>query len=156
MYPVPPLFMSSEGLLGLPTPVTLYSPSITRPAGTPPISVPVPPQRALGPAFATSLIPATPVVKRSDPLSATILTAQGRTEASPEFLNCCQLLAPHDPRLALTDNQRGITLFPHANLFPRQPTEHFRRDILGPLHASSTSSSYIPVFYHYMEALLAH
>jgi hypothetical protein len=44
---------------------------------------------------------------------------------------------------------------PQANLFPRQPTEHFRRDVLGPLHLSAAGPGYLPVFYNYVEALLS-
>jgi hypothetical protein len=88
-------------------------------------------------------------------MQATILTLQGRNEASPEFLNCCCLLTHHDPHIALTDNQNGVTLSPHANLFPRQPTEHFRRDVLGPLHTSASATGYVPAFYNYAEALLS-
>jgi hypothetical protein len=35
-----------------------------------------------------------------------------------------------------------------------QPTEHFRCDMLGPLHASATLTGYVPAFYNYAEALL--
>jgi hypothetical protein len=140
--------------LGPPTPAQLYSPPALKPPGPSPSHTPHPP-RILGPAFATSLGAQPVPLRRSDPLSATILTAQSRSEASPEFLNCCRLLTHHDPNMAFIDIQLGIPLERTANLFPRQPTEHFRRDVLGPLHTSATSTGYLPVFYNYAEALLS-
>jgi hypothetical protein len=94
------------------------------------------------------------VARNSDPTDATILTEQGRHEASSEFLHCCRLLVHHDARLHLTDNETGQILAPHANLFPRQPTDYFRRDVLGPLH--SHQKGYQPSVYNYAEALLRH
>jgi hypothetical protein len=91
------------------------------------------------------------VVKKYDPLTATILTAQGRADATGDFLNCCRLLIHHDPTLALVDSQTGIPLPPKANLFPREPTQHFSRDVLGPLSASQTG--YIPNSFNYVKAL---
>ena len=109
----------------------LYSPP-AQPTGNPPATLRNP-SRSLGHAFANMLpAPPVPVIKKFDPLSATILTAQGRTEASPEFLNCCRLLTHHDPTIILTDTQMGHQLSTQANLFPRQPTLHFRRDVLNP------------------------
>jgi hypothetical protein len=140
--------------VGIPQSTQLYSPPTTTPSGTPPVAPPNPP-RALGPAFQQALGPVAPPIRRSDPMSATILTAQGRSEASPDFLNCCRLLSHHDPHLALTNSQLGCMLPPQANLFPRQPTEHFRRDVLGPLHLSAAGPGYLPVFYNYVEALLS-
>jgi hypothetical protein len=93
------------------------------------------------------------VIRRFDPLTGTILTAQGRTEASAEFLNCCRLLVHHDPNVVLTDTQNGHPLSTKANIFPREPTAHFRRDVLGPLSAGQ--SGYIPNCYNYVEALMS-
>jgi hypothetical protein len=85
-----------------------------------------------------------------------ILTIQGHLKASPEFLNCCRLLTTHhNPHMTLTDTQIGKNLPSQANLFPRQPTEHFRRNLLGPLHASAAGTGNVPVFYIYVEALLS-
>jgi hypothetical protein len=48
--------------------------------------IPTTPNRSLGPAFANTLAPvAAAVVRRLDPLTGTILTAQGRIEASQIF-----------------------------------------------------------------------
>jgi hypothetical protein len=93
------------------------------------------------------------VARHSDPTQATIITEQGRHEASPEFLHCCRLLVHNDVRVQLTDNVTGQILATHANLFPRQPTLHFRRDVLGPLHHKM--SGYQPSVYNYVEALLS-
>jgi hypothetical protein len=123
------------------------------PPGAPP--PPVNPQRSLGTAFANAMGAPMAIIRRSDPVSASILTAHDRKEASPEFLNCCRLLTHHDAGIALMDNQLGTMLAPQSNLFPRQPTEHFRRDVLGPLHASAGATGYTPVFYNYVEALLS-
>lgn len=149
LYPPP----GQPANLGPPAQTVLYSPPAPMPPGHPPPSGN--PQRTLGPAFTQSMGLAAPPIRRSDPVTATILTAQGRQEASPEFLNCCRLLTHHDPHLALTNNQLGVTLPASANLFPRQPTEHFRRDVLGPIHSSSGIGGYQPVFYNYVEALLS-
>jgi hypothetical protein len=139
------------GNLGIPTPARSYSLPAALPAGTPPSSVYLP--QSLGPAFNTALaLPA----QRSDLMSATVLTAQGRSEASPEFLNCCQLLTHHYHHVVLVDSQLGTPLPSTSNLFPRQPTEHFWRDVLSPLHQSATTTGYLPVFYNYTEALLSH
>jgi hypothetical protein len=76
-------------------------------------------------------------------------------EASIEFLHCCCLLIHHDTRRQLTDPATGQPLLGHhAHLFPRQPTLHFRRDVLGPLHQNL--KGYQPSFYNYVEALLSH
>jgi hypothetical protein len=139
----------------LPAAASLYSP----PAGPPPAQ-PAPastPSRSLGQAFANalpapSLQPAVIVVKKYDPLTGTILTAQGRSEASSEFLNCCRLLTHHDPNLQLTDTQMGHPLPPQANLFPREPTLHFRRNVLG--QPAVANGGCIANFYNYVEALL--
>jgi hypothetical protein len=52
------------------------------------------------------------------------------------------------------DPATGQPLGHHANLFPRQPTLHFRQDVLGPLH--HIPKGYQPSFYNYVEALLSH
>jgi hypothetical protein len=145
-------------LLGGPAPLpaaaTLYSPQTPQSIGQP--ALPSQPNRSLGPAFANAL-PSNPTVlmaRKFDPLTATILTVQGRHDASPEFLNCCRLLTHHDPTMVLTDDtQLGQPMRPHANLFPRQPTLHFRRDVLGT--PSLAAKGYLPNFYNYVEALLS-
>ena len=87
-------------------------------------------------------------------MDATIITEQGRHEASLEFLHCCRLLVHHDSRVQLTDNTTGQILASHANIFPRQPTDYFRRDVLGPLH--SNQKGYQPSMYNYAETVLCH
>jgi hypothetical protein len=57
--------------------------------------------------------------------------------------------------MAFLDIQLGAPLERTANLFPRQPTEHFCWDVLGPLHTSATATGYLPVFYNYAKALLS-
>ena len=52
------------------------------------------------------------------------------------------------------DTTTGQPLGQQAHLFPRQPTLHFRRDVLGPLQ--QTLKGYQPSFYNYVEALLSH
>jgi hypothetical protein len=88
-------------------------------------------------------------------MSATILTDQGRSEASQDFLNCCRLIVHHDPAVVLTDPNTGHPLALHSSIFPRQPTEHFRRDVLGPLFTASSLQGYMASFYNYVEALLS-
>jgi hypothetical protein len=108
----------------------------------------------LGPAFANNLAPViTAVVQKFDPLTDTILTDQGRNEASAKFLNCCRLLVHHNPNIVLTDTQQGQPLSTKANIFPHEPTAHFCRNMLGPLSAGQTG--YIPNFYNYVEALMS-
>jgi hypothetical protein len=80
-------------------------------------------------------------------------TVKCRTEASAEFLNCSRLLVHHDPNVVLTDTQNGHPLSTKANIFRREPTAHFRRDVLGPLSAGQ--SGYIPNCYNYVEALMS-
>jgi hypothetical protein len=93
-------------------------------------------------------------VRHSDPAQATILTAQGRHEASTEFLHRCRLLIHHDTCLQLTDPATSQPLGNHAHLFPRQPRLHFRSDVLGPLYQNL--KGYQPSFYNYAKALLSH
>jgi hypothetical protein len=93
------------------------------------------------------------VAHKFDPLTGTILTDQGRSKASAEFLNCCRLLVHHDPNFVLTDTQQGHPLSTKANIFPGEPTAHFCRDVLGSLSAGQTG--YIPNFYNCVEALLS-
>jgi hypothetical protein len=45
--------------------------------------------------------------RRSDLLTALILTAQSRSKATADFLNCCRLLTHHNPALVLTDINTG-------------------------------------------------
>jgi hypothetical protein len=123
------------------------------PAGAPPPAINL--QWALAPAFANAMRAVAVIVRRSDPIAASILTAHDRKEASPEFLNCCGLLMHHVPWMALMVNQLGTMLASQSNLFPRQPTEHFLHNVLGPLHASAAATGYTPVFYNYVEALLS-
>jgi hypothetical protein len=93
-------------------------------------------------------------VHNSDRTQATILTAQGRHEASTEFLHCCRLLVHHDTLRQPTDLATGQPLGHHAHLFPRQLALHFRRDVLGPLHENL--KGYQPSFFNYVEVLLSH
>jgi hypothetical protein len=115
------------------------------------------PARALftpfGSTAASHAAPLIVVARHSDPTQATIITEQGRHEASSEFLHCCRLLVHNDVRVQLTDNVTGQILATHANLFPRQPTLHFRRDVLGPLYQKM--QGYQPSMYNYVEALLS-
>jgi hypothetical protein len=107
---------------------------------------------AFAAACPSTVSPLPPVTRTIDPTLASIVTEQGRHEASAEFLNCCRLLAHHDTRSQLTDGATGQRLSPQANLFPRQPTGHFRRNVLGPLfhgHKGYQASVYI-----YVKALL--
>ena len=60
----------------------------------------------------------------------------------------------HDTRLPLVDITNGQLLATQAHLFPRQPTAHFRRDVLGPLYQNL--KGYQPSVYNYVEALLSH
>jgi hypothetical protein len=57
---------------------------------------------------------------------------------------------------ALTDTQVGMPLNSQAKMLPRQPTKHFRCNVLGPLHLSATIMGNLSVFYNYVEALLSH
>jgi hypothetical protein len=91
------------------------------------------------------LLPARPnlnSVTRS--LAASILTAQSRSKTTPDFLNCCRLLTHHDPVIALTDTNTGQPLASSVNLLPRQPSEGFRHDVLGPLSTGSVAQGYLP------------
>jgi hypothetical protein len=141
----------------LPTHAVLYSPPAMPAYLAAPAQLPQP-ARSLFPPFGVAaqlpVVPAVTVVRTSDPTQATILTAQGRHEASPEFLQCCRLLVHHDTRLQLMDPATGQPLRHQAHLFPRQPTLHFRRDVLGPLYQNL--KGYQPSFYNYVEALLSH
>jgi hypothetical protein len=149
----PPQSYPAFGQPTLPAPAELYSPPPRRQPGQQPGTHQLPP-RSLQGAFAGA-IPAAAPAKRSDPSTATILTAQGRQEATPDFLNCCRLLAHHDSTMVLTDSRTGQPLPEHAAIFPRQPTEHFRRDVLGPLFTAPSSQHYLASFYNYVEALLS-
>ena len=148
----PPIYPHHQSDPTLPAITQLYSPQA-------PLEAPVPPQprrhpnRSLGQAFANTIAPVAAVAKNFDPLTASILTAQGRADATGEFLNCCRLLIHHDPTLALIDSLTGIPLPTKANLFPREPTRHFRRDVLGPISGSQTG--YVPNFFNYVEALMS-
>jgi hypothetical protein len=105
-----------------------------------------------GSAVAAPVTPLIAVACHSNPTQATIITEQGRHKASPGFLHCCQLLVHNDACVQLTDNVNGQILATHANLFPRQPTLHFWRNVLGPLHHKM--QGYQPSVYNYAEALL--
>jgi hypothetical protein len=140
----------------IPLPPALYSPPAVATPPTHPQSVTQPARQLFTPFGSAASAPATPLVavaRNSDPTQATIITEQGRHEASSEFLHCCCLLVHHDARVQLTDNVTGQILANHANLFPRQPTLHFRRDVLGPLHHKL--QGYQPSVYNYVEALLS-
>jgi hypothetical protein len=69
------------------------------------------------------------------------------------FLNCCRLLIHHDPTLALIDSPTGTPMTPKATMLPREPTQHFCRDVLGPL--STSQMGYIPNVFNYVEALMS-
>jgi hypothetical protein len=73
----------------LPTPHQLYSPPTRTPGGS--LAQAPHQQRSLSAAFA-------------------ILTMQGCTEASTNFLNCCRLLVHHDPTVLLMDLDTGQPL----------------------------------------------
>jgi hypothetical protein len=155
----PPAPPAGGGLSSLSVPAQLYSP---------PAQLYSPPachvgghsglgsasQRSLSTAFAGALAPVPVAVCQSDPMLATILTDQGRSEASQDFLNCCRLIVHHDPAVVLTDPNTG-PLALHSSIFPRQPREHFRRDVLGPLFTASSLQGYMASFYNYVEALLS-
>jgi hypothetical protein len=140
----------------LPTHALLYSPP-----AIPVYSVPTmrhsQPARSLFPAFYVAAqspaASAVTAVCNSNPAQATILTAQGRHEASTEFLHCCRLLVHHDTRRQLTNLASGQPLGHHAHLFPRQPALHFLCDVLGPLHQNP--KGYQLSFYNYVESLLS-
>lgn len=122
--PAPPTGTVFSGGAALPQVSQLYSPLANQPQGSSVISRT--PNQSLGPAFANALAPAiVAVAQKFDPLTATILTNQGCSKASSEFLNCCRLLIHHDPNVVLTDMQLGHPLSTNANLFPCQPTAHF-------------------------------
>jgi hypothetical protein len=151
-YPSPIDLTTDRRPFDLPVPAQLYSPPAHIPRGRLPYGPPSPAQRDLTGLFGPASGQAQP--RRSDPLTASILTAQGRSKVTPNFLNCCRLLTHHDPALILTDTNTGQPLASYANLFPRQPTEHFRRDVFGPLSTGSTANGYLPGFFNYAEALL--
>jgi hypothetical protein len=75
-------------------------------------------------------------------MMAMIKTAQGRQEAKPEFLNCCRILTHHNPTMVLVDATTGKPSATPANLFPRQPSQHFLRDVLG--SPTSSPTGYTP------------
>jgi hypothetical protein len=135
----------------LPQPAQLYSPPTPQLPGHP--AAVRNPNRSLGPAFVSALPAPVIAVKKFDPMMATIKTAQGRQEAMPKFLNCCRLLTHHDPTMVLVGTKVGQPLATPANVFPRQPSQHFLHDVLGSLTLSPTG--YIPSFYNYVDALLS-
>jgi hypothetical protein len=65
------------------------------------------------------------------------------------------LLVHHGPSVVLMDPTTGQPLPSHANVFPCQPSEHFRRDVLGPLFLTGTLQGYMASYYNYAEALLS-
>jgi hypothetical protein len=162
-YPNPYLLGTHHGdFLGqhqpptIPLPPALYSPPAMTASGQQHTPASQPSRQLFAPfgsAANSSVTALAAVARHSDPTQATIITEQGRHEASPEFLHCCRLLVHNDVRVQLTDNVTGQILATHANLFPRQPTLHFRRDVLGPLFHKM--SGYQPSVYNYVEALLS-
>jgi hypothetical protein len=152
-HPTPIDLTAHRRPFDLPVPAKLYLPPARIPGGANlPYGPPSPAWRDLTGLFGPTSSQAQP--RRSDPLTSSILTDQGRSEATPDFLNCCRLLTHHDPALVLIDTNMGQPLASYANLFPRQPTEHFRRDVLGPLSTGSAAPGYLPGFFNYAEALL--
>jgi hypothetical protein len=140
----------------LPHPPALYSPPALQPQRH--TNAPATQQARqlftpFGSAVALQGTPLITVARNSDPTQATIITEQGRHKASLEFLHCCRLLVHNDVRVQLTDSVTGQILATHANLFPCQPTLHFRQDVLGPLYHKM--QGYQPSMYNYVEALLS-
>jgi hypothetical protein len=112
-------------------------------------------QHSLSTAFAGVVAPIPVAICHSDPTSAIILTLQGHSEASPDFMNCCRLIVYHDLAVVLMDPNTGHPLASQSSVFPRQPTEHFRCDVLGPLFTTLSLRGYMASFYNYVEALLS-
>jgi hypothetical protein len=143
--PEPPLSNTFGGGAALPPVSQLYSPPTHQQQSSSILACT--PNHLLGPAFANALAPTVvPLVRKFNPLTSTILTDQGRSKASAKFLNCCCLLIHHNPMVVLTDTQQGHPLLANANLFRRQPTAHFQRDVLGPLSLAQTG--FISNFYN--------
>jgi hypothetical protein len=126
-YPTPIDLTSNRCPFNLPIPAQLYLPPAHIPGGRQPYGPSSPAQRdlsgLLGPVSSQAQS------KYSDLLTALILTAQSRSKATPNFLNCCCLLTHHDPAIVLTYTNTGQPLASSADLFPCQPTEHFHCDV---------------------------
>jgi hypothetical protein len=87
-----------------------------------------------------------------DPLTATVSTAEGRLVATDAFLNICRLLVHHSKRRQLhvgTD-----VILPESLIYVQEPCNLFRREILSHLTKYTASSTYMPPFLSFVEAML--
>ena len=90
--------------------------------------------------------------KRSDPASATVYTAEGRLQASDQFLNACRLLAHHSTSKALQVGDDMVEM--ESLIYVREPCRLYRREILSHLTKYSQSSGFMPPFSSFIEAVL--
>jgi hypothetical protein len=91
-------------------------------------------------------------LKRSDPASATVYTAEGRLQASDQFLNACRLLAHHSMSKALKVGDDMLAM--DSLIYVREPCRLYRREILSHLTKYSQSSGFMPPFSSFIEAIL--
>jgi hypothetical protein len=91
-------------------------------------------------------------LSRYDPLTATVNTPEGRSVATDIFLNTCRLLAHHSKRRQLKVGTDFI--LPESLIYVREPCNLFRREILTHLTKYATSTTYMPPFSSFMEAML--
>jgi hypothetical protein len=89
---------------------------------------------------------------RYDPSTATVSTTEGRQAATDVFLNACRLLSHHSKSRQL---QIGTDIIlPESLIYVREPWNLFRRKILSHLAKYSASSTYMPPFASFIEAML--
>jgi hypothetical protein len=88
-----------------------------------------------------------------DPLTTSIRTEDGRAVATDTYLNACRLLAHHSSRRALYIDETPVD--PNTIIYVREPCGLFRREILRHLAAAAKSTSFMPTFHSFMEAMLS-
>jgi hypothetical protein len=89
---------------------------------------------------------------RFNPVTATVMTAEGREMASDQFLNACRLLAHHSTRRTLKVGADQV--HPASLIYVREPCGLYRREILSHLSKYSANSGFMPPFLSFMEAVL--
>jgi hypothetical protein len=73
--------------------------------------------------------------------------------ATDTFLNVCHLLAHHSTRRALQID--GEPVDPNTIIYVREPCGLFHREIMCHLDRASLSTSFMPTFHSFMEAMLS-
>jgi hypothetical protein len=116
-------------------------------ATAPPAALPVQPP-TMDPTMCSILKP-----NRFDPIKATVHTHEGRAVATDIFMNICSLLAHHSKSRRLMVG--GDPLHPDTIIYVREPCNLFRREILNHLPKYATTTTFMPPFLSFMEAMLS-